>query len=257
MSIWKACLCAFFVGCTPGPGGEDTSRTSEALDQCASETVEGIDVFDGQGSIDWAAVAGDGVRFAMIKATQGTYDTQSTFAYNWAQSRAQGVYRGAYHFFDPTEDGALQARYFLSVVGAAAPDDLPAMLDVECPDGDANCLDSGKSGQARASDIRERIQNFLVTVEQATGKTPLFYTFASYFVQSGVDATGFDTYPLFIAYPTSNACFEVPSPWPAAAMWQYSWTGSVNGIGVAVDRDRFIGAASGLEAFANMSHGCP
>jgi GH25 family lysozyme M1 (1,4-beta-N-acetylmuramidase) len=43
-------------------------------------------------------------------------------------------------------------------------------------------------------------------------------------------------------------------------MWQYSFTGSVRGIGVAVDRDRFIGTSAGLDALAaaaGMSHGCP
>jgi len=253
----KLVLHAFLAGCGAAPGGEDTGRTSAALDQCASETVEGVDVFDGQGSIDWAAVRGDGIRFAMIKATQGTYDTQSTFASNWAHSRAAGVRHGAYHFFDPTEDGAAQAGYFLSALGAPAADDLPVMLDVECPDGDADCLDPGRSGQAPASDIRARLLSFLATVEQATGKRPIVYTFASYFAQSGVDPTGLEVYPLFVAYPTSSACFQVPSPWSAAAMWQYSWTGSVSGIGVPVDRDRFIGTGAGLAAFAGMSHGCP
>ena len=243
-------LCAFFIGCGPAPGGEDTSRTSQALDECAPSTVEGIDVFDGQGAIDWPAVAGDGIAFAMIKATQGTYDTQSTFAYNWPHARAAGVDRGAYHFFDPTEDGVAQAHYFLSALGAPAAGDLPVMLDVECPDGDANCLDPGKSGQAAASDIRARIDGFLVTVEQATHKTPIVYTFASYFSQNGIDTTGLDAYPLFIAYPTTSACFEVPSPWSQAVMWQYSWAGSVSGISGAVDRDRFIGTAAGLDAHA-------
>jgi lysozyme len=253
-------VCALLAGCSAHAGGEDTWRTSQALDQCGPVTVEGIDVFDGQGSIDWAAVQADGVRFAMIKATQGTYDTQSTFSSNWAGSRAAGLRRGAYHFFDPTEDGVAQAAYFLSVVGTLHADDLPPMLDLECPDGDANCLDPGESGQAPPADIRPRIQGFLSTVEKATGKKPLVYTFASYFVQSGVDATGLDAYPLFIAYPTAGACFPVPSPWPWAVMWQYSFTGSVRGIGVAVDRDRFIGTSAGLDALAaaaGMSHGCP
>ena len=99
--------------------------------------------------------------------------------------------------------------------------------------------------------------DWIHTVESATGMKPIVYTFASYFAQNGIDTTGLDAYPLFIAYPTSSACFEVPGPWSQAAMWQYSWTGSVSGISVAVDRDRFIGTGEGLMAFAGMSHGCP
>jgi len=257
MPPWLVVSCLVLAGCAARGGVEDTWRTSEALDQCPAATVEGIDVFDGQGPIDWVATAGDGVAFAMIKATQGTYDVQSTFPYNWAQSRAAGLRRGAYHFFDPTEDGVAQAQAFLSAVGPLAAGDLPAMLDVECPDGDADCVLPGKSGQAAPGDIRSGILGFLVTVEQATGYRPLLYTFASYFAENGIDTTGLDAYPLFIAYPTSGTCYEVPSPWSDAVMWQYSWTGSVGGIDGAVDRDRFIGTAAALSAFAVPSPGCP
>ncbi|MCL2448480.1 MAG: hypothetical protein FWD17_05995, partial [Polyangiaceae bacterium] len=140
-----------------------TRATSEALTACPTALVEGIDVFDGQGAIDWAAVADAGVAFAYVKATQGTYDTQATFDANWANAAAAGVARGAYHFFDPTEDGAAQAAYFLSAIAHASPDgglapgELPPMLDVECPDGDDDCLGAGVSGAAPPSAIATEI----------------------------------------------------------------------------------------------------
>jgi lysozyme len=108
------------------------------------QSVQGIDVYDGQGDVDWDAVAGQGLGFAVIKATQGTYDEQATFAKNWAEARRVGLLRSAYHFFDPTEDGVAQADHFLAVVGAPAPGDLPATVDLECPDGDPNCLYPGR-----------------------------------------------------------------------------------------------------------------
>ena len=46
---------------------ERTGCTAEPLEQCASQTVEGIDVFDGQGVIDWPSVAGAGIGFAIAK----------------------------------------------------------------------------------------------------------------------------------------------------------------------------------------------
>ena len=55
-----------------------------------------------------------------------------------------------------------------------------------------------------------------------------------------IDAAGLERYPLFIAYPTAQGCFGVPAPWSGAALWQYSWAGSVRGIGVPVDRDRLV-----------------
>jgi|CZKU01.1.fsa_nt_gi lysozyme len=245
-----------------GVGGGETARrrapieavasSAEALTQCAAQAVEGVDVFDDQGAIDWAAVADGGVAFAMIKATQGTYDTQSTFAANWAGAARAGVRRGAYHFFDPTEDGAAQARRFLAVVGPLSAGDLPPMLDVECPDGDADCLGTGASGQAAPAAIAARMGAWLAAVEGATGRTPLLYTFSSYFASSGVDAGGLGGLPLFLAYPTSGSCFGVPAPWTHATLWQYSWTGVVPGVSTAVDRDRFLGSPADLAALAGV-----
>ncbi|HTB75753.1 MAG TPA: GH25 family lysozyme [Polyangiaceae bacterium] len=240
------------------PPRERTGCTAEPLEQCASQTVEGIDVFDGQGVIDWSAVAGAGIGFAMIKATQGTYDTQATFASNWPASRRAGVRRGAYHFFDPTEDGVAQAQRFLAAVGPLAAGDLPPMLDLECPDGDPDCLGTGAAGNAPAAVIAGRMWDWIHAVEAATGTRPLVYTFADYFASSGVDPTGLDAYPLFLAQPAApsgapRACFTVPSPWSRAAMWQYSWNGAVSGVDGAVDRDRFLGSAADLVAFAALA----
>jgi lysozyme len=238
------------LGCEGGAPQEETRTVSEDLEQCPTQSVEGVDVFDGQGRVDWVAVARAGVRFAFIKATQGTYDTQSTFGSNWSQAKSAGILRSAYHFFDPTEDGAAQAEHFLSVVGKTAPGDLPPMLDVECPDGDASCLYSGASGAASATEITTRIWAFLAAVEEATGSKPILYTFGVYLAENGVVTSGLSAYPLALAYPSDGPCIQPPAPWARAAFWQYSWAGSVDGIAVPVDRDRFLGSPLELQALA-------
>ena len=75
--IRKEWLLVGFVlaGCASRDPAELTGQTGEAISQCPTTSVEGVDVFDGQGSIDWPTVYAAGVRFAFIKATQGTYDT--------------------------------------------------------------------------------------------------------------------------------------------------------------------------------------
>ncbi len=255
-ALWWVLL----VGCSGSSAVEDVRGLSESLGQCAPpQALEGIDVFDGQGQVDWAAARSGGTAFAFIKATQGTYDTQSTFAAHWAGAGAAGVRRSAYHFFNPTEDGAAQAAHFLSVVGPLAPGDLPATLDVECPDGDPGCLYAGHPGQAPATEIRSRIGAFLDAVEQATHARPVLYTFHDYFKSSGVDAAGLEAYPLFLADPTSAACLDVPAPWSSATFWQYSWKGTVPGIVGAVDRDRFLGDGAAFARLAvppNAPPGC-
>src|SRR3954468_18448069 len=127
-----AILFAFVPGCIADPqgSGEHTDNQDDAITGCTgAAVVEGVDVSDGQGTIDWKAAKGAGLGFAVIKATQGTYNTQKTFASNWSNAKAAGLVRAAYHFFDPTQDGVAQAQHFLSVVGPLGPGDLPPMLD--------------------------------------------------------------------------------------------------------------------------------
>jgi lysozyme len=211
--------------------------------------VEGVDVSDGQGTIDWQAVRASGIRFAFIKATQGDYDTQSTFSHNWTQSKQHGLIRGAYHFFDPTKDGKAQAEYFLKVMGRLSDGDLPPMLDLECPDGQNNCLGwKNGTGSEPGSVITTRMNDWLHTVKAATGLTPIVYSFNSYFVDAGVNTAGLASYPLFIADPTTGSCFAFPGPWKKATIWQWSWTARVPGIEGEVDRDHYLGTLAELEA---------
>ena len=61
----------------------------------------GIDVYTGQGVIDWRKVADSGISFAMIKASQGRGETRATknlrsftdsrFAYNIAEASKAGL----------------------------------------------------------------------------------------------------------------------------------------------------------------------
>jgi lysozyme len=253
----------FLFACGGGPPVEDVQSLSEPLEQCATGWVEGVDVSDAQGAIDWAAVRAAGVRFAFVKATQGTYDAQSTFAANWQGPKAAGVLRGAYHFFDPTEDGAAQAAHFLEILGPVQAGDLPPMLDLECPDGDPGCVYAGRSGQVDPSLLRARVDAFLAAVEARAGTKPILYTFPSYFAASGVDAGGLEVYPLFVANvgasgaALAGSCLAVPAPWAAAALWQYTWKRSVSGVAGDVDGDRFLGDGAGLAKLAGIVPGCP
>ena len=61
--------------------------------------VFGVDVSVYQGEVDWAVLAGQGVDFAFIKATEGSSLQDVRFAENWTNAQAAGVRVGAYHFF--------------------------------------------------------------------------------------------------------------------------------------------------------------
>ncbi|MGH7284236.1 MAG: glycoside hydrolase family 25 protein, partial [Polyangiaceae bacterium] len=251
------------AGCSSPRGeNENVGETSEAYTQDCPDagTVEGIDVYDGQGTIDWNKVkagkpdaGGGGKDFAFIKATQGNYNQQTKFDSNWTNAKTAGVLRSAYHFFDPTIDGKEQAAYFLAEVGADL-GELPPLVDIECPtdaveaNASANCEYTGNSGWAPPATIQSRLFDFLDAVETATGKKALIYSYPSWFGDIGVTDPKLANYPLYIA--SLNTCASVPAPWTSAVFWQYSFTGTVYGISGQCDLDRFIGDLSSLDDFA-------
>src|SRR3569833_119161 len=103
------------------------------LTQCATTVVEGLDVYNGTGTIDWAKVQASGRGFAFIKAPQGDYNVQSSFAGNWANALAAGVKRSPYLSSDGSGDGVALAHAFLAQVQAAGGPqvaDLPALPDI-------------------------------------------------------------------------------------------------------------------------------
>jgi hypothetical protein len=178
------------AACGGGDGsGEPVARTGEAVNVCPSTVVEGVDVSDWDGTVDWGQVAASGRAFAFIKATQGNYDTQSTFAANWSDAKAAGLLRSPYHFFDATVDGVTQAQYFLSVLGAQGglePGDLPPMLDIECPTSSSEteatpCEGQVATGWAPTATIAQEAFDWLTTVAQATGRTPVIYSYPDWF----------------------------------------------------------------------------
>lgn len=91
---------------------------------------QGIDVSRHQGLIDWPTVAGQGVDFAYIKASEGGDLKDWRFDENWAGAGRAGIARGAYHFFTLCTPGDVQAKNFIAAVpiDAAA---LPPAVDLE------------------------------------------------------------------------------------------------------------------------------
>ena len=75
--------------------------------------VLGIDVSNHQEEINWKRVAGSGVTYAYLKATEGVGFTDAHFALNWEGARKHGITVGAYHYFTLCSPGLDQARFFL------------------------------------------------------------------------------------------------------------------------------------------------
>lgn len=78
--------------------------------------AQGIDVSHYQGDIDWKKVAGSGITFAFVKATEGETYKDPTFMRNAEGAADAGLLAGAYHFLKATSAAAArrEAQFFLS-----------------------------------------------------------------------------------------------------------------------------------------------
>ncbi|MEM6749297.1 MAG: GH25 family lysozyme [Planctomycetota bacterium] len=210
--------------------------------QLPGNRAEGIDVSHWQGSINWSAVANDGIDFAFMKATEGVGFTDARFFGNAAGATANDIYMAPYHFASPSlTDAVAEANYFMSVAGDyMGPGFLPPVLDLE----------SNPNGLS-ASQMTDWALQFADTIYNAKGVVPLLYTFPS-FAQNSLDSR-ITELPLWMA--TLNSTAPSTSPWGSNDwdFWQYTFTGSVNGIGGDVDRDVFNGTSAELDAYvANL-----
>ncbi|MEH2072525.1 MAG: GH25 family lysozyme [Nostoc sp.] len=196
--------------------------------------MQGIDVFDQDGRVDWTAVKNSGKTFAFVKATEGASIKDSAFAHHWQTMKAVGIIRGAYHFFHPhTSNPVDQAKEFLKTVGKLEPGDLPPVLDVEVTD--------KVSSQAVINAAKQWLAEVEKTLLQQTQKPikPIIYTFPSFWQQLG-NPSDFANYPLWIAhYGTQNP--SIPSAWQGQYLI-HQFEGDVSGVaGVSgrADLNRF------------------
>lgn len=180
----------------------------------AGETRKMIDVYHGDGIIDWVAVKADGIDAAMIKCTEGINMVDPMFHRNWEKARGAGIRVGAYHFFHPEEDATAQAEFFLNTMG-------PLDMDHEVP-----ALDWEKHG----GPIHYESANALIWlkhVEGVIGRRPWLYSYGEYINEVG-NPSWASSYPLWLADYRSTP--HIPRPWDSYIYWQYSDHETVKGI---------------------------
>lgn len=92
--------------------------------------IRGIAVSHDNGVINWEMVGKAGVKFAFIRATEGSEWQDARFSNNWREAENAGVIRGGYHFFSTASSGEAQALNFISMV-PAEPGTLPPVINLE------------------------------------------------------------------------------------------------------------------------------
>lgn len=171
----------------------------------------------------------DGISFAYVKASEGQTFVDPKYDAHVAGAKSVGIKTGAYHFArpdtdasDPARDARAEADFFLSLASPRTGDLIPA-LDIET----AGLPSSQMVAWTRA---------WLERVRKAIGVRPLVYTYP-YFWEQLDQSTAFRNYPLWIAnYGVAEPM--LPGGWRRYVIWQYSASGTVDGIPGRTDMNR-------------------
>src|SRR5947209_2875275 len=232
-----------------GPAGPHAHVRAESV---SGYPVSGIDVSSHDhtvADIDWAAVAGSGVRFAYVKATEGTFYTNPYFTTDYQSARNNGLYAGAYVFGRPDlGDPVGQADYFLDrSLWTGDSQNLIPFLDLEWPYG---ALHLPACWGLTPAQMTAWIHGFLTEVQSRIGRAPMIYTNSNWWNPCTGNDASFGGYPLDIAGYSSTPP-TLPAGWSTFALWQYAAGNS--GVPGDYDKDVFNGDPPGLATLAGST----
>ncbi|KAH8703118.1 glycoside hydrolase family 25 protein [Talaromyces proteolyticus] len=216
---------------------------SSALLGVASASVQGFDISNYQGNIDWSGAYNSGARFVIIKATEGTDYIDSGFNSHYTGATNAGFIRGGYHFAHPdSSSGADQANYFLAHGGGWSADGitLPGMLDIEYAPSGNECY--GLS----ASDMVSWITDFVNTYESATGRYPMIYSTNDWWSTCTGNSDAFSSNSPLVLADYNSSPGTIPGGWPYQTIWQNSDSYAYGG-----DSDVFNGDETALKKIAS------
>jgi len=198
-----------------------------------------LDVSKWQGPVNWPQVAPQPV-LVICRASDGLDYDDPNFQANWDGLKSLNIRRGAYHYYHPEMNAALQfANYQKAVTqaGGFLSSDIAPILDVE-------------GLETATTDVRKAaagsIKLWLDQAQAFSGKVPIIYT-SKYQWGFVTDANGktpswSGNYPLWVAWnpdkPDKNsvpASSAIPPGWSQWAIWQYGNDGQITGINVLVD----------------------
>lgn len=184
-----------------------------------------IDVSRYQGNIDWAKVKAAGIGGAMLKTVStnknyGGIYIDPMFEKNYWACKEQGIPVGVYYYTyaqDVKTATAELAKLWEAVEGKSF--ELPIVVDVE----------ENKLKPLSRSALTDLVELAATTIE-GWGVYAMVYTYLSY-QQTELDMERLAKYDLWLAAYRSKR----PDS-PAHGMWQYTSTGSVDGITGSVDK---------------------
>ena len=202
--------------------------------------IRGADVSHYQGEIDFDRLAGQGLSFVYIKATEGSTHVDGRLRENLAAVSESPLRAGFYHFFSYDSPGETQAENFIANVPALE-GQLPPAIDVEFY-GDYFLAPAGRDG------VVAELRTMVDALEAHYGVKPVLYcTQRAYrlYIRGAFDDCG-----LWIRSVYSEP--NVDREW---TFWQYTDRAKLEGYSGEepyIDLNTFAGSA---EAFAAYPHG--
>lgn len=204
----------------------------------SNTTAQGIDVSYRQGDIDWAKVKNSGqVDFAIIRCGFGMNETKqddSKWKYNSSECERLGIPYGVYlySYADTVAKAKSEANHVIRLIKGKKLS-YPIYYDME----EKTVLNSTNMTRTKAAQIA---QAFFSTLEAAGYKNLGIYSNASRFDSKLADgkltASIFNQYPKWVASYNDTCRYQ-----GSYHMWQYSSSGSIDGITGKVDLNFKIG----------------
>ena len=187
--------------------------------------LKGIDVYKGNGAINWNKVKRAGIDFAMIKASQGRGETELTknfylfedpkFKDNVLGAAASGIPCGVWHWLTAktVDEAKVEADYFLGVIRPYKTNiKLWAAVDVE----------SDKHLPTARSALTPIVRAFLECIVSA-GYKPMLYTNPNYLTYR-YTIGAFDDTDIWLAHYDTHKPMDVPN----LRIWQYDSVGNAH-----------------------------
>ncbi len=196
---------------------------------------DGIDVSKFQGTIDWNAVAQDGIDFSIIRlgyrgyGTTGNIVTDPTYITNIEGAKAAGIDVGVYFFTQAitVEEAIEEANFVIANLGTYELD-LPVYIDIEEITYDVGRMDSANLNNEQRTAICDA---FCDTIEAAGYEAGIYankYWYTTLLNTAELEAE----HHIWLAHYTEETDYT-----GSYGMWQYSSSGEVAGITGNVDRD--------------------
>lgn len=200
--------------------------SSYAFSPSNSDLINGIDVSEWQGNIDYFKVSNEGIKIVYIKSSEGDKYIDPYFMDNYIKAKENNLKVGFYHYLTARneEEAIKQANFFASVVSKTTPDCRLAM-------------DFESFGNLSIEQINNISFAFLKRVNELTNKELIIYSDA-YNAINVFDDDLAKQYPIWVAdYGVSKP--KKNEKWNFWVGFQYTNKGIVNGIDGYVDKDYF------------------